>query len=240
MTLSSYDDGFLGETSTGRPGRGMSMGNMSTHSSNLPYTYRKVWTMANTSNVCAVVQPTCSIPGLSGLKSALVSTCSVINLVPTRGISCQWCRTARARCSSDTVFFRSKFKWSTFKMPSLCHSCRTCWRTPCKGASVYGINSPVRILLSLGGINSATPCPWLTLVVGLPCAVFSVLVLLQRERFLSHPDFPGREVGSVDLSVLAQSGQQLNGLHRVAPLVVATTEGKFGYVKNQPEYIRRG
>lgn len=48
---------------------------------------------------------TCSMPGLSGLRSGLVSTCSGMSLQPTRGISSQCLRTVRAKCSS-VCFFR--------------------------------------------------------------------------------------------------------------------------------------
>lgn len=46
---------------------------------------------------------TCSMPGLSGLSSGRVSTCSGTKRQPTRGMSSQWCRTISPRCSS--VFF---------------------------------------------------------------------------------------------------------------------------------------
>ena len=49
-----------------------------------------------------VLRHTCSMPGLSGLKRGLVSTCSGTNRQPTLGTSCQWCNTARAKCSSVT------------------------------------------------------------------------------------------------------------------------------------------
>lgn len=48
---------------------------------------------------------TCSMPGLSGLNSGLVSTCSGTSLQPTLGISSQCLRTVRAR-SSSVCFFR--------------------------------------------------------------------------------------------------------------------------------------
>lgn len=48
---------------------------------------------------------TCSIPGLSGWSSGLVSTCSGMSLHPTRGISSQCFNTVRARCSS-VLFFK--------------------------------------------------------------------------------------------------------------------------------------
>lgn len=48
----------------------------------------------------AGVTSTCSMPGLSGLYSGLVSTCSGTKRQPTFGISSQWCSTAKARCSS--------------------------------------------------------------------------------------------------------------------------------------------
>lgn len=48
---------------------------------------------------------TCSIPGLSGWSSGLVSTCSGTSLQPTFGISFQCFNTVRARCSS-VCFFR--------------------------------------------------------------------------------------------------------------------------------------
>lgn len=47
---------------------------------------------------------TCSMPGLSGFRRGLVSTCSGTSLQPTRGISSQRLSTARARCSSVCFF----------------------------------------------------------------------------------------------------------------------------------------
>lgn len=43
---------------------------------------------------------TCSMPGLSGLSSGLVSTCSGTRRQPTRGMSSQCLRAASATCSS--------------------------------------------------------------------------------------------------------------------------------------------
>ena len=75
-----------------KPGRGISIGNISHHISTLP----------------------CSMPGLSGLKSVRVSMCSGTRCVPTRGISCQWCNTAKARCSSFTVMKHKKVDIKTW------------------------------------------------------------------------------------------------------------------------------
>lgn len=58
-------------------------------------------------------QLTCSIPGLSGFSRGLVSTCSGTSLQPTRGMSSQWLRTARARCSS-VCFLRPVRKFPNY------------------------------------------------------------------------------------------------------------------------------
>lgn len=64
---------------------------------------------------CCTHLHTCSMPGLSGLRSGLVSTCSGMSLQPTRGISSQCLRTVRAKCSS-VCFLRpvSQTKWISF------------------------------------------------------------------------------------------------------------------------------
>ena len=48
------------------------------------------------------------------------------------------------------------------------------------------------------------------------------LFFVKGERLLPYSDFAGIEMGPVNFALLAQLGQQLNGLHRVAPLVVTT------------------
>ncbi len=65
------------------------------------------WSMSLVITVifCAGLLGTCSMPGLSGLRSGLVSTFSGMSLQPTRGISSQCLRTVRAKCSS-VCFFR--------------------------------------------------------------------------------------------------------------------------------------
>lgn len=64
------------------------------------------------------------MPGFSGLKSGLVSTCSGTSLQPTLGISSHCLRTDRASCSS--WFLRLSMNWKkaslkfyTFQMTSL-------------------------------------------------------------------------------------------------------------------------
>ena len=46
------------------------------------------------------------------------------------------------------------------------------------------------------------------------------LRLVEGERFLPNPHRPVGEVGTVNLALLAKLRQQLDGLQRVAPLVV--------------------
>ena len=54
------------------------------------------------------------------------------------------------------------------------------------------------------------------------CQVDKTLMLfVQRERLLTDTHLAVVEVGAVNLPLLAESGKQLHGLHRVSPLVVS-------------------
>lgn len=64
------------------------------------------------------------MPGFSGLKSGLVSTCSGTSLQPTLGISSHCLRTDRASCSSwflrlSMDWKKASLKFYTFQMTSL-------------------------------------------------------------------------------------------------------------------------
>lgn len=53
------------------------------------------------------------------------------------------------------------------------------------------------------------------------------MLLVQRERLLTDADGPVAEVGTVNFAVLAEPREQLNRLHRIAPLVVSAPEREW-------------
>lgn len=61
-------------------------------------------------DVATFYHHTCSIPGLSGWSSGLVSTCSGTSLQPALGIPSQCLSTVRARCSSVCFFKPGKHR----------------------------------------------------------------------------------------------------------------------------------
>ena len=49
---------------------------------------------------------------------------------------------------------------------------------------------------------------------------------MKFEGFLADADFSRGEVGTVDFALFAESGQELDRLHRVPPLVVAASNNQ--------------
>lgn len=69
------------------------------------------------------------MPGFSGLKSGLVSTCSGTSLQPTLGISSHRLRTDRASCSSWFLRLSMNWKKASLKFYAFQMTSLTCYMT---------------------------------------------------------------------------------------------------------------